>query len=292
MPPLRFTLLAALASFVAACDQGPVAPTDLAPQLDYVPYGHTVQVCKVGPAGTYAFTISATGGDLPLGSEFTVDAGSCVVPWVALDDQSESITVTEVDDANLDRVEVSSGPGASYFVSTESQVTFTADSYNGAMVVYYNNPGVAEGRMTGGGYQIRVDGVRVTRGLTLHCDVTLSNNLEINWPGGNNWHLQKESLESVLCIDDPAYDPVPPDAPFDTFIARALGSLNGVENSIIDFKFIDDGEPGRTDEAHFTVYAPNMGPGQVAPGDEMIVLEVGGQLDGGNLQAHYDQPHS
>jgi hypothetical protein len=141
------------------------------------------------------------------------------------------------------------------------------------------------GRMTGGGFQLRVDGARITRGLTLHCDITLSNNLEINWPGGNKWHLEKESLESVSCIDDPAYDPFPPAAPFDTFIATAYGSLNGVGGSMIYFTFIDDGEPGRTDEAHFTIYAPGEGPGDTP------VLEVSGQLDGGNLQAHYDQPH-
>lgn len=148
-----------------------------------------------------------------------------------------------------------------------------------------------QGRMTGGGHQLRVDGVRITRGLTIHCDVRLSNNLEINWPGGNHWHLEKESLTSILCIDDPAYDEWPPAAPFNTFIATAVGSLNGVDGSIIEFRFVDAGEPGTSDEADITVYAPGQGPGQVSPLDEVIVLQVSGQLDGGNLQAHYDQPH-
>lgn len=151
-------------------------------------------------------------------------------------------------------------------------------------------PKAASGRMTGGGFQIE-NGVRITRGLTLHCDVLLSNNLEINWDGGNQWHLEKESLEEVACIDDPAYEPTPPAAPFDTFIARAVGRLNHVDGSVITFRFIDDGEPGTSDEAHFTIYAPNQGPGQVAEADQVVVLAVSGPLDGGNLQAHYDQPH-
>lgn len=152
-------------------------------------------------------------------------------------------------------------------------------------------PVVTSGRMTGGGFQINPDNVRITRGLTLHCDILLSNNLQINWDGGNTWHLEKESLDNVTCIDDPSYDPTPPVAPFDTFIARARGRLNGEDGSVITFRFIDDGEPGTTDEAHFTIYAPNQGPGQVPEGDQVAVLTVSGQLDGGNLQAHYDQPH-
>ncbi len=146
-------------------------------------------------------------------------------------------------------------------------------------------PPVLEGRMTGGGHQTRVDGVRITRGLTLHCDITLSNNLEINWPGGNKWHISKP-LTSATCIDDPDYDPTPPAAPFDTFIGEAVGSLNGADGSIVRFTFIDDGEPGRTDEAHIEIWAAGDDPDTAAP-----VLSVSGVLDGGNLQAHYDQPH-
>ena len=44
---------------------------------------------------------------------------------------------------------------------------------------------LANGRFTGGGHQVRVGDARVTRGLTIHCDLLLSNNLEVNW-GGNS----------------------------------------------------------------------------------------------------------
>lgn len=145
---------------------------------------------------------------------------------------------------------------------------------------------MAPGRMTGGGNQVRIDGVRVTRGLTLHCDILLSNNLEINWTGANKWHLDKENL-TTECIDDPNVDPVPPAAPFDTFIGEAVGRLNGVDGSIARFTFVDAGEPGSSDSADIKIWAPGADPDVDAP-----VLEVSGNLDGGNLQAHFDQPHS
>ena len=44
--------------------------------------------------------------------------------------------------------------------------------------------------------------------------------------------------------------------------------------------------PGRTDEAHFEIWAPGDDPDADAS-----VLSVSGVLDHGNLQAHYDQPH-
>ncbi len=141
------------------------------------------------------------------------------------------------------------------------------------------------GRMTGGGRQLSIDGARVTKGLTLHCDITLSNNLEINWPGGNKWHLEKESLSSVQCIDT-IVDQAPPPAPFDTFIAEAVGSLNGVPGSIIRFTFVDAGEPGRNDSGIIYIWAPGDVPGVDAP-----VLSVNDTLRGGNFQAHFDQPH-
>ncbi len=141
------------------------------------------------------------------------------------------------------------------------------------------------GRMTGGGNQIRVDNVRITRGFTIHCDIVLSNNLEINWPS-NKWHLSKP-ITAATCIDDPAVSPLPPAAPFDTFIGEGEGKLNGVEGSIVRFTFVDAGEPGKNvDSATIHIWAPGDDPDTDTP-----VLEVSGTLNGGNIQAHYDQPH-
>ena len=140
----------------------------------------------------------------------------------------------------------------------------------------------AYGRFTGGGHQIRVDQVRVTRGLTIHCDLLLSNNLEINWQG-NQFHMT-EHLSTVQCSDDPLIVQAPPVAPLDTLIGVGTGRYNGVDGYTIHFTLVDAGEPGSLDQAAFHVFE-TANPGNV-------VLDVPLQiLTGGNLQAHYDQPH-
>ncbi|HKS07709.1 MAG TPA: hypothetical protein VJR92_15510 [Gemmatimonadaceae bacterium] len=137
------------------------------------------------------------------------------------------------------------------------------------------------GRMTGGGPSITVGGVKVTKGLTLHCDITLSNNLEINWDG-NKWHLDKP-IETAECTDDPTISPVPPPAPFDTFHGTATGRLNGEDGSRCEFTFVDAGEPGgKNDRAGIRIWD--------AAGNLVLDLPLS-PTDGGNLQAHYDQPH-
>ena len=146
-------------------------------------------------------------------------------------------------------------------------------------------PPAGTGRMTGGGQQVDVGGyARISRGLTLHCDIALSNNLEVNWNNGStlmNFHITRP-LQSARCILDPAYRQPPPAAPFNTFIGVANGTLNGVPGAVARFTFIDAGEPGRKDMAALQITAPN---GQV-------VLNIPlSNLDRGNYQAHYDQPH-
>lgn len=139
-----------------------------------------------------------------------------------------------------------------------------------------------EGRMTGGGGQnVVVGDLYVTRGYTVHCDITLSNNLQINWPG-NKWHLDKP-LTGAVCYDDPNVAPAPPAAPFDTFIGEGVGRLNGVDGSLVQFIFVDSGEPsGKGDKALIKVYDPSGA----------LVLSIPlSALDNGNNQAHYDQPH-
>ncbi len=143
-------------------------------------------------------------------------------------------------------------------------------------------PPMGEGRFTGGGFQIRVDGVRVTRGLTLHCDLLLSNNLEINW-NGNQFHME-EHLSTVACTDDPDIIQDPPPAPLDTLTGTGVGRYNGDSGYSIEFTLRDFGEPGRNDEMGILVYE--------TANPMNVILDVPIQkLDGGNLQAHYDQPH-
>jgi hypothetical protein len=138
-----------------------------------------------------------------------------------------------------------------------------------------------DGRFTGGGKQVEVGPAKVTRGLTIHCDLLLSNNLEINWDNGNKFHMG-EHLQTIACFDNPAFDQSPPAAPLDTLIGRGIGRYNGVDGYGIVFTLIDKGEPGRNDQMGFIITAP----------DGSVVLNVPVQtLTAGNLQAHYDQPH-
>jgi hypothetical protein len=132
------------------------------------------------------------------------------------------------------------------------------------------------GRMTGGGSVFRVDGARVTRGFEIHCDLSPPNNIEVNWPGGNNFHMT--TLTSALCTDDPNIIQDPPAAPFDTFTGDGTGKYNNVPGATIHFVFVDAGEPGKNDIATIMVWDAN---GNLVP-------DVSGFIDVGNLQAHDD----
>lgn len=134
------------------------------------------------------------------------------------------------------------------------------------------------GRMTGGGSVFTDENVRVTRGFEIHCDITkLPNNLEVNWRGGKKFHLTE--LTSAFCYDDPDYDMIPPEAPFDTFIGEGIGKLNKEEGATISFRFEDHGEPGKNDIAKIEIRDP----------DGNLVLTVEGPMHNGNLQAHDDK---
>jgi hypothetical protein len=132
-------------------------------------------------------------------------------------------------------------------------------------------PPTVGGRMTGGGSIFTAAGARVTHGFELHCNIAdVPNNLEINWDGGNNFHLT--SLTSVTCIDDPAIAPPPPNAGFDTYIGTGVGTCNGLP-ATISFVLTDPGEPGTKDTAQYTIAGA-------------CSLTASGNLDKGNQQAH------
>lgn len=138
------------------------------------------------------------------------------------------------------------------------------------------------GRFTGGGKQISVGNLSVTRGLTIHCDLRLSNNLEINW-AGNQFHMTAH-MTTVSCSDDPTIVQAPPGAPLDTLIGMGRGRYNNVDGYTIEFTLIDAGEPGVQDQMAIRIYETAT--------PTTVVLSVPLQnLTGGNLQAHFDQPH-
>ncbi len=252
-----------------------------------------VEVCKVGSTATIDVAVN---GGAAQPQDFA--AGEClVVNTSVVSPTPDAVALTEtVLPANtvLDSIVVFQGLAPNRqtpLTLTKTVVTGsnTATALNGlelgALVIFYNRfvpppPPSVDGRMTGGGKQTLVNGVSITRGFTIHCDIILSNNLEINWPG-NKWHIDKP-LTSARCFDDPNVAPAPPQAPFDTFVGEGLGELNGVAGSLVKFTFIDAGEPGTSDMAGIQIFDANNN----------LVLDVPLSLLGnGNIQAHYDQPH-
>lgn len=141
-------------------------------------------------------------------------------------------------------------------------------------------PPGGKGRMTGGGENIPLsDGLRITKGFTIHCDLLLSNNLEVNWPQ-NKFHMTENT--SAVCIDTDA-EQHPPNAPFDTFIGEGVGKLNGVAGARIRWTFADNGEPGKmNDEVAIAIDDKD--------GNNVLTLLLA-KIFGGNIQAHFDQPH-
>ena len=181
------------------------------------------------------------------------------------------------------------GPGDAVVVSWLAVANWADGAAGGqsksATVVLPETPCGAQpglGRFTGGGSQIKVGPVRVTRGLTIHCDLLLSNNLEINW-NGNQFHMT-EHMTTVACTDDPAIIQAPPAAPLDTLIGVGTGRYNGDDGFTVEFTLVDYGEPGSADQMSILIYE-TLNPGNVVLN---VPLQV---LTGGNLQAHYDQPH-
>ena len=143
----------------------------------------------------------------------------------------------------------------------------------------------AFGRFTGGPNAVEVGGAKVTTGLQIHCHPKdPSVNFEINWAGGNNFHLT--DVTTVSCFDSPLVTPQPPKAPVDTIVATGYGTYNNVGGYTIEFTLVDSGEPDnkRTDQMRILIYKTGD------PGD--IKLNVALQfITAGNIQAHYDQPH-
>jgi hypothetical protein len=302
-------LVAALA--LAACSSdGPVVPT--APDANFLiepgPNPLTIRVCKFGDntgtlgdfftfntsaaSGTVTSPVSVVAQDINL-----IDNSKCETVWsraaTSFDNETQ-VTVSEVlpPGVVLTSIRFVEGPGdpqlADIFNPASPSVTVVP---NHGLTILFKNSGEEDtenllGRMTGGGNQIQVGGLRISRGFTIHCDIVLSNNIEINWAGGNKWHLDKP-ISTADCIDDPNVEPAPPPAPFDTFIGTATGRLNNVDGSFLRFVFVDGGEPSQgADHAIIQIWAPGANPAVDAP-----IINVNQLLDSGNIQAHYDQPH-
>ncbi|MDA1219679.1 MAG: hypothetical protein O2909_09590 [Chloroflexi bacterium] len=175
-------------------------------------------------------------------------------------------------------------------------------------------PVPALARITGGGWRVTSSGdvdIRSSQGLTLHCDIALSNNLQVNWGQGENWHINK-LVDAAFCKNNLAFTPEPPDSGMiDTYIGLDVGMLNGDDGSVACFILEDHGEtagdPDGPDQALLRIWQVGFDPG-ITPGnlndpgfdclasqdpatDPNTALWVPLSDVNGNLQFHLDQPH-
>jgi len=153
---------------------------------------------------------------------------------------------------------------------------------------------LSSGRVTGGGSIFAtingVPNVRVTHGFELRCDPNdKRQSLEINWGGGNNFHLDK-IINSVVCFDDPTTQPPPPPGTvIDTYAGNTLfngsagyhgfgyavgtGTCNKAPATIY-FILIDAGEPGTADTAEYHIVSSgctlDAGPAQLLKGNHQF----------------------
>ncbi|HEX5080912.1 MAG TPA: hypothetical protein VFY40_02625 [Blastocatellia bacterium] len=172
--------------------------------------------------------------------------------------------------------------------TTYSTCGATSSCYDGGAILITGQPveQSGTGRFTGGGKQIDAGGVSITKGLTIHCDLLLSNNFEINWKSGGKQHQfhMEDHFVTLECSDDPNIKQEPPKAPLDTLVGKGYGRYDGVDGYTVEFTLVDAGEPGRNDTAKIKIFET------LNPGNVVLDLPTTPFI-GGNLQAHYDQPH-
>jgi hypothetical protein len=127
------------------------------------------------------------------------------------------------------------------------------------------------GYMTGGG-SVFGDS-RVTHGFSIQCDPDESSRLQVNWGGGNKFHLG--DVTTVKCTDDPAINAK--GVAMDTQSGSGTGRFNK-DPATVEWTFTDAGEPGKNDTAKIVVT------------DEAgnVVLSVSGKLKHGNHQGQAD----
>ena len=151
------------------------------------------------------------------------------------------------------------------------------------------------GRMTGGGSVFGFDQtgnrIRVTHGFELHCPSSPEsvpsigpNSLEINWDGGNRFHLT--TLSRVSCYSDLSSPAPPPGTAemFDIYNGCGEGTYNGQPGYHACWIFTDHGEPGDNDTAEYYVEGGNP---------DLVVLNVPTtNLTFGNHQVHRENKKS
>ncbi len=135
---------------------------------------------------------------------------------------------------------------------------------------------------------VEIDGtVDVRTGLgKINCDGSGPTTIQVQWreDGGGTNTAHFTALLEVSCCDDPAIEPDPPDACFDTITGVATGTVNlagpgGEFDATLEFTFVDAGEPGvGADQASLKITTETGA----------VVLNVSGAIDPSQVQAHSD----
>ena len=195
------------------------------------------------------------------------------------------------------------GPLTGNYTIVSGKATMVGGDANTVSIVFVSSTVTCStsssgtGRFTGGGKQVIVGYLTITKGLTLDCDLMGQDNLEINWADGAGTHqFHMENFTSANCFLNPAFSPTPPQAPINTMIGIGTGRFDGSDGYTVEFTLEDHGEPGRNDEAGFKICVTNAsGNCDTAPaGDVVLAFPANypatlANLTDGNLQAHPDQ---
>jgi hypothetical protein len=135
--------------------------------------------------------------------------------------------------------------------------------------------------MTGGGSTFTSSGQRVTHGFQVR-PVGSHSSLQVNWDK-KRFHLGE--LTYFDGSEDAAIDQGQPNAPIDTVYGEGYGTYNGKTAAVIQFTFVDAGEPGVNDIATYKI-AIDVNNNKILDAGDTIVLDTSGKLDRGNHQAH------
>ncbi len=99
----------------------------------------------------------------------------------------------------------------------------------------------------------------------------------MNWVQNGRYNfVTAYNKDSVVCYDDPSFDPMKPNVNFDTTIATLRGMMNYSTPVIIEVEMSDGGEPGlNKDFVHITV--KNM--------SNVTIFEIDGMVTSGSVYA-------
>lgn len=199
------------------------------------------------------------------------------------------------DDTNLQQFTLFKKPtGAAYLLGVEDKPAAAIGSYtfpwagdddrdyNDFFVRIEPVPAttILDGRMTGG-ISSSVNGTPVSVSLTIHCDVTLSNNLSVSW-GNVRFQMTKQAITPLICGMDSPVTPQQPATNINTFAGTAIGTV-GTTPATLQFRFVDAGETKTA--------SPDQMQLTLTYGTTTLTMPNVLLATGGNIQTHYDQPH-